>query len=153
MAIQFIVEDGTGKIDSTSYCTVAEYKQWLENKGEVTTETDSIIQARLNVGTEFIDGFNFLGTKADISNSLQFPRIGIKYYADNVIPIEVKKATMYAAENKDDLFAVNSGLRSISYGPVSKTFSGGVNASDKFQYITKVLKRLTITGSDIIRVN
>ncbi len=151
MAIQFVVEDGTSKSDATSYATVAEYKQWLENRGEATTDSDATIQARLNVAAEYVDSFNYIGTKTDIDQALEFPRIGLVIYDKDEIPREVKNAVFYAAQNYDDLFTVDSGIRSVSYGPVSKTYAGG--ASSKFDYITKSLKKFMITGVPLLRVN
>lgn len=153
MAIEFIVEDWTGKPNSTSYGTVAEYKQWLENRGEVTTMTDDEIKAKLNVATEFIDSLSFVGAKTSLNNSLEWPRCGILNITAVKQQNDIKKAMFYAALNQDDLFQVNDGLVSYSYGPVSKTYNQSQLNNSRFLYINKMLGNYLVHDSGLMRVN
>ena len=52
MSIQFVVEDGTGKSTATAYITVAEFKQYWENRGRTFTQNDATIQSWINQATE-----------------------------------------------------------------------------------------------------
>ena len=153
MAIEFIVEDWTGKSDSTSYGSVAEYKQWLENRGEVTTMTDDEIKAKLNVATEFIDSLSFVGAKTSSNNSLEWPRYGILNTTAAKQQSNIKKAMFYAALHQEDLFKVNDGLVSYSYGPVSKTYNSSQPNNNRFVYINKILKNYLVHDSGLMRVN
>ena len=49
MAVEFVLEDGTGKTDSTSYAAVADFRQYFENFGTTFTETDDEIKTWLKL--------------------------------------------------------------------------------------------------------
>ena len=160
MAVQFITEDGTGKSNATAYITVAEFKQYWENRGRSFTQTDATIQAWINQATEYIDGsFQFKGCQVLDSQALQFPRYGvIKFNGtiidSDIVPVQIKNSTAYIACQVGDSIILNSmqtNIKSETYGPVSKTFSGPESIS--FDYIKKQLQELIVSGNKIIRVN
>ena len=58
MAVTFTVETGTGASTATSYITVAELTQYLEDAGlTITLTTDAEKQAALNRMTLVLDSF------------------------------------------------------------------------------------------------
>ena len=65
--MSFIVEDGTGKKGATSYATVAFFKAYFADRAvDISTLSDSAIQALLIAATDFIDtrwGPHFLGSR------------------------------------------------------------------------------------------
>lgn len=166
MAIEFTTEDGTGKTTATSYLTVAEFRQYWENRGEsypedtppATTEDDKI-KGYINSATEFLDiTFRFKGIKVKEEQALEFPRYGVirrngRLIDSDKIPTDIKNACAYLAGMKAefDLNVVDNNIRSESYGPVSVAYAGGKSLS--FPYVSKLLADYVVSGNAIIRVN
>ena len=158
MAIQFIVENGTGLTNATSYVSVAEYKQYYENRGidySATAEAD--IQVKLNVATEYIDNnYNFIGKIANDDQALSFPRVGLSkngYAIDSdVIPQDLKDAVCYIADKvkNGNIEQVDDGVKSESFGPVSKTYSE--TGQRKFPILNKYLKPYIMAGAPLVRL-
>ena len=130
MAIEFIVETGAGLTNATSYVSIAEYKQYYENRGiDYTATADATIQAKLNIATEYIDNnYNFIGNISNDDQALSFPRVGLSkngYAIDSdVIPQDLKDAVCYIADKVKNghIEQVDDGVKSESFGPVSKTY-------------------------------
>jgi len=102
MAIQYEIEDGTGKADATSYASVAFIKQYWENiRYDFSTLTDLDFQAWGNKATKTLEGMYvnlWPGTRYSTSQSLSWPREDAIYFDeteidDDVVPIEVQNAT------------------------------------------------------------
>jgi len=160
MSIQFTVETGTGASTSTSYATVAQFKQYWENRGTTFSESDTIIEAWLNQATEYIDiNYKFEGEVVYSTQALEWPRVwtigkmNIAIDSDTV-PTEIINATCYLARQvKDgDLNSVDDGVKSISYGPVSKTYLKGSNSTE-YPAVRKLLRCFLISGNQLQRVN
>ncbi len=158
MTVQFVVEDGTGKSTATSYATVAQYRQYWENRGvDYSATAQSLIETKLNTATEYIDTtYTFDGTPLLTTQSLEWPRTDVLTGYDEPVsnasvPQRVIDATCYLAA-QDGLQFVDDGIASISYGPISKTFSrpGG---QKQFPVADKLLKEFILQGSRIMRVN
>lgn len=156
MTIQFVIEDGTAKTDATSYATVAQYRQYWENRGVDYSSTPlESIEARLNLATEYIDStYDFDGTRVDEDQALSWPRYDAtdrhgKYIDYETIPQRLIDATCYLAA-QDGLQFVDDGIKSLSYGGVSKTFG---NRGKKFPVADKLLSALVIQGVKLVRVN
>lgn len=160
MAIQFVVEDGTGKSTATAYITVAEFKQYWENRGTTLTDSDAIIQGWINCATEYLDStYNFLGEIYSDEQALQFPRVNIPdkqggMLDSTTIPQELKNACAYMAYQRKSgvLDKVGENISSESYGPVSKTYKGS-SLEVKYPLADKLLSRLVSSGCKMQRVN
>ena len=159
--MDFVVEDGTGKSDATSYATVDQYKQYWLNRGTVITDTNETIQAYLNNSTEYLDiSYTYKGERTNDDQALDWPRYYVEkekkgvYYENDEIPCEIVEATCYLAAkvSEGELNATTNNLRSYTIGPVSKTFSGSSNVTE-YTIIDKLLKHLIVHGNDIVRVN
>jgi len=159
MAIEFVVENGTGKNNATAYITVAEYKQYWENRGETITGTDAQLQPLIISATEFLDStYRFKGVTVKAGQSLEFPRYGVfkndgRIVESDIVPIPIKNACAYLAKMKSDyeLNTVSTNVRSESYGPVSKTYGG--DFKQVFTLVNKLLWDYIVSGNRIIRVN
>jgi len=107
MAIQFVVEDGSGKSDATSYISVADADQIIENFGLswVSGVTEDQKKIALNNAARYIDqkyyggwkGFKGSGTQA-----LQWPRFDVTdddgwTLATTDIPALLKQAVVQMA--------------------------------------------------------
>ena len=93
----FIVEDGTGLVDSNSYVTVQEYRDYATDRGkDVTAELDADIQGYLVEATDYMDlSYTFKGEPSTDTQALQFPRV-----IDTVdvgVPLKIKYATIEMA--------------------------------------------------------
>lgn len=160
MAIQFVVEDGTGKSTATAYITVADFKQYWENRGTTFTEADSAIQAWINCATEYIDStYKFIGEIYSDEQALQFPRINMLNKQGEIldyteIPIELKNACAYLAYQRRSgvLDKVGEDISSETYGPVSKTYKGS-SLIVKYPLADKLLSGLISSGCQLQRVN
>jgi len=107
--IEYIVEDGTGKVDSTSYVDISYIDQYAENMGYSDWSGYSlpVKQSYSNQATQYIDlSFNFSGIKTDSSQSLEFPRTDCyescikEYFENKEIPVKLKKAVCEIAINR-----------------------------------------------------
>ena len=95
-----IVEDGTGLANADSYASVAFADSYFANRMTSNWDSsDSHKEILLRLATDHIDivyGQRFKGAKSTLSQSLQFPRIGVAVdgfdLAENVVPIEVQRA-------------------------------------------------------------
>lgn len=113
MAIQFVVEDGTGLVTATSYISLADLKQLWENAGySYATLTDDQLSVLLNNATLSLDGQygdQYPGTRQSKSQALDWPRQDA-YDQDGyirsstLVPVEVERALSEMA------YAVNSGV-------------------------------------------
>jgi len=147
MAIQFVVENGTGKSDATSYLSVEGFRQYHENRGtDYSGESEGDIEAVLNIATEHIDNlYPYKGRVKESTQALEFPR---SYLVDrrfrdlsDVVPQEVKDATAIAAGYELDgnsLADLEEEVASRSMGPVSVTYK----ARGKRPQVTKRVERL-----------
>ena len=114
--MDFIVEDGTGLVDSTSYVDLTYADSYFENLGVTawTAFTTQEKQTYLNKATQFIDvrwGALLKGYPLTLEQALQCPRKGLSdaYYRElEGIPIQLKKATceyaIQASANNGELF-------------------------------------------------
>ena len=156
MAIEFVIEDGTAKADATSYASVAQYRQYWENRGvDYSAVALDTVQVNLNKATEYIDSnYDFDGYVVDDDQALQWPRCESYdrngYVIDSdTIPTKLIDAVCYMAA-QTGLNDALDGVTSISYGPVSKTFNG---QGKTFPVCDKLLKDVVIQGVKVVRVN
>jgi hypothetical protein len=90
-----IVETGAGLTNSNSYVSESDLATYASNRGVTITGTAAvlIIQAM-----DYLESRQFLGTKSDIDQALQWPRFGVEvdaYYVDSdEIPTLLKQAEM-----------------------------------------------------------
>lgn len=177
MAIEFVVEDGTGKTDATSYLSVAELDQGWENLGyDGSTLIEATKQVLLNVATKVVDGQygnRFPGVRRYVTQRLQWPRTDA-YYRDghkvayNSVPPEVKNAVLemaYASHSSVDLQPTNTEAGELEServsvaGAVSESksyFQGTARSHPKIAAVSDALTALLASspygGMDIVRV-
>lgn len=117
MAIQFVLEDGSGLTNSTTYADLAEAAQIVEDYGLSWKSgyTDDEKKVALNKATQYVDQRyygSWKGFRASQDQALLWPREDVcdddGWYVDsNVIPANLKKAVVEAAvyySNNDSLF-------------------------------------------------
>lgn len=107
MPVNFVVEDGTSKTDSTAYCDLDFVDNYSKRFSGVFSDLDEDIKkTAINKATRDIDIlFDFFGRRTRREQSLQFPRSNCldlefdDYYDENVIPEKLKKAVAELAVN------------------------------------------------------
>lgn len=114
MALTLIVEDGTIVANANSYLSVAEADSILEIDFRMwavwNPQATELKEQLLMMATRWLDEtYSFYGSRADndeneppVIQALEWPRSGARdcagqCIADAVIPIEIRKATAYAA--------------------------------------------------------
>lgn len=158
MAIEFVLEDGTGLSNSTSYVSVADFKQYWENRTvDYSTKTDAQVQGKLNEATQYIDNLNrYKGTVEQTTQALQFPRDGIinnkGVDVSGTVPIEVVYATCeiaaYSFTYSLDPAEQNS-IRSRTMGSLSVSFG---NSGETGAVIIRADKYLGVYTDNQLRV-
>ena len=77
----FVVEDGTGLSDATSFASVAELKAYLDDRGrDRSSFSDTQIQQALIRASDYIETrwrVRFKGRRLSADQALSFPRIGL----------------------------------------------------------------------------
>lgn len=170
--MSFVVEDGTGLPNATSYNTVQEIRDyWLSggSKGyvDLSPYSDNEIQAASNVATTYIDqNYCFRGGIKLTTQSLEWPRINVvdtsgREYPSDAVPLNVKAATSEYAYNqlinlstgglqpdRNPLGIVKSESKSV--GSLSKSVEyeeGTQNYSyKKLPYADNLLNKITTCG-------
>lgn len=105
MAIEIIVEDGTGKADANSYVDVATARQYATNRG-VELGDDDVIAAQLINATDYLLTFEceYVGYRTTDEQALSWPRTDAYYggcndkliCGPNEIPAQIKAAQCQA---------------------------------------------------------
>lgn len=163
MAIQFVLEDGTGLANATSYADEVEALQYLENLGREAVFAalpDADTQrAHLNKGTAYIDqkyGPQIRGTRAFRDQALNVPRTGARDNAgftilSDTVEAGLKAATIEAANRSaagTDLSpdtAAGAGVirrQKVKVGPIERDIAysgGGASTLPRFPAITRIL--------------
>lgn len=102
MAVQFVVEDGTGLATATAYLTTANADQYHENIGNDAwaDASDAEKQVAINVATQFVDlHYRFRGMKKLTTQALEWPRDALlsrtelEFIDEDSVPVEVERAT------------------------------------------------------------
>ncbi|WP_293383554.1 DnaT-like ssDNA-binding protein [Phenylobacterium sp. SCN 70-31] len=102
--MEFVVEDGTGLANATSYATVDEANTYFANLNNADWDySNTEVQAYLNQATYQVDltyASSFLGSKLTAEQALQFPRTPFTAndgFDRTGVPVEVKRATFEVA--------------------------------------------------------
>lgn len=92
MAINLVIEDGTGLPNSNTYVTVAEARQYALERGVTLSANDDAVAVQLIKAADYINSIEceFKSLRLSELQALAFPRVEIG------LPIAVKKAQMQA---------------------------------------------------------
>ena len=160
----FIVEDGTGLENSTSYVALdyastyaesffseADYITWSE-------ASDSSLERVLNRATMYLDStYQFLGEKSTTTQALQFPRAYLYNFKGDLIsgvPNDIKKAVCLAAirllngiNMSPDLERGGKVIRE-KIDVIDISYSEGAPATTRFLEIDNLLKASGLISSN-----
>jgi hypothetical protein len=156
----FEQETGTGSSTSNSYASVAQFEAYWTDRGtDYTATAQATKEAWLILATEYIDNYyKFEGSIVTETQALEWPRSGATgkggYSIDNdTIPTDLINATVWlASQSVNGLNPVDYGVKSESYGPVSKEYNKSSTMRD-YPVVRKLLKYFVISGNKLQRVN
>jgi hypothetical protein len=93
-----IVEDGTGKTNSNSYISEADFSTWLADRGITLTGDAGELLIKAN---DYLETLVFIGNKYSEAQALQWPRYNVHvdgfYIEPATIPKDLKTAQMQFA--------------------------------------------------------
>jgi len=159
MAIEFIVEDGTGLSTATSYVSIAEFQQYWTNRGtdytSAVTYPEVTLQGWLNEATAYADlTYCWGGSLSDDDQALAVPRIGwVDVYGrdlDASVPDFLKNGVCELAGKRkgvDPEASASVGIAAKRYGPVSVSYRGGGNGKTiKYPTAEKWFNKMMLCG-------
>lgn len=151
-----VVEDGTGKTDSNSYISEADFSTYANDRGVTISGTASILLVQ---AMDYIEQQKYKGIKNSSSQALQFPRSGVVidgYIQDSdSIPQLLRDAQCEVAiaidSGNNPLSNVERVLKRTKVGSIELEYSDG---SRDTVYLSAVENKLTklISGGRSINV-
>ena len=159
----FVVEDGTGKSDATSYISVADADAYWADRGEPTEwaaadntgKEQALVQA-----TSYLDAhYRWIsGTIGSTDQALGWPRDNAldkhgRYYDSDEVPAEVEAAVCELAQKVlegDTLITdVESRVTREKVGPIETEYgSGGSTGQTGYSFVDQLLAGLV--GSSLV---
>lgn len=144
------------------YAAATELVTYAADRGVVVSEDDARIE--LNKAQDYIDQtYDFIGEP--MQEDSEFPRSGTKYLED-VVPIAVKNATLYAAlmllqgveflEGKlatAQTKSVKIGVSGINEEYATNYKDGAVQDSVRLDVVTVLLRRAQLLDNSLSRLN
>nr|WP_315467149.1 DnaT-like ssDNA-binding protein [uncultured Undibacterium sp.] len=165
--MSLIVEDGTGKSDAESLCSLSDANAYHAARGNAAwgaLASDDLREQSLRKATDFITQMYRLkwqGIRSKVTQALDWPRISV-YIEDypvltTIVPTDVKNAcaelalkastTVLAADLKQ-------GVKSKKVGPIETVYDEHSNRSPRYLAVERMLEPYFKSGgSTLIQVN
>jgi len=157
----FIVEDGTGKDDATSYLSVAgadTYHTEHGNPSAWSSATDAVKEGALMQATRYLDGnFSWRGTILVSDQALGWPRTGAvddegRDIDDASVPMGVEEATALLAlyhlsTPLDASFSRGDQIRRQKVGSVEVEYDNYARPGTWMPFVRTVLKGMYVGGA------
>lgn len=162
MAVEFIIEDGTGVTDANTYLSLADARQVAENFGLTLPTDDEQAKVALIKGAAFLERYRYKGKALTDTQGLSFPRamlyVNCKLLPSNEVPKSILQAQVFGAA-----YSVQGDLRGTSDGrevasekldvlQVDYFRNGKSNAVIVAPEITDRLRDYVISGNYSVRV-
>ena len=159
----FVVEDGSGKSDATSYCSVADadtYHTEHDDPVAWSGATDAVKEGALMEATTWLDSeFKWKGRIANATQALGWPRSGASDNEDreeeaDVVPQKVIDATAWMALQHigtplDQSYARGGDIKRQKVGPLEVEFMDTARPGTWRPYVRRILNGLftNVAGS------
>ena len=155
-----IVEDGTGRADAESYCSVAEAAAYFTKRGRAD-DWDGVLdkEAALRSATDYLEQVyrgRWLGVRTTTAQALDWPRSGVPWLdsplgsrPDDEVPRELKNACAELAIRAGSSPLMEDQGRetaSESVGPISVTYREGSQRQQSYPAATTWLSSLVRSG-------
>lgn len=157
----FLVEDGTVVSNANSYISAADANTYLADRGSASSEWNSAStaarEALLIRATQYIDeSYDWIGYLVETTQPLNWPRLDA-YDSDwrdynRTIPDNLKNAVAemanWIAANGDPQpnIARSNYTKREKVGSIEIEYQDGAPAETDFPFVSKLLRRLTISG-------
>ena len=142
MAIELVVENGTGLTDANSYSALASANSYHIERGNTAwaAATESDRKESLIKATQYLDGrygLWWIGKRKSAGQALDWPRRWALFeqsgeYLSDTVPEQVKRATAEAAltaittDLEPDLKR-GGGIQRVTVGPITEQYASGAN--------------------------
>lgn len=145
------------------YASSQELIDYAAERGVVVSDDDA--RTILNKAQDYIDTEYFFKGEA-VNVDSEFPRTGLEHYADDVVPLPVKRATLYAAlmlaqgveflEGK--LADSQTKMVTIATGRITEEYAtnyqdGATQSAIKLDGVTILLRKAGLLDEDMAIIN
>jgi hypothetical protein len=146
----FVVEDGTGLTNATSYVTVLEaddYAEFVKNEDWLAFD-DEDKEYSLIIAAQFLDNLlTWQSSLLNVEQSLNFPRVEFKDKNGRTVSgvpnvIKTAQIQLAIASNEEELSYNISRLKSQSWGNASETYAGDFIEENTVYNIRSLLSSL-----------
>lgn len=129
MAINLIVEDGTGLTNSNTYASIIEVKEFAANRGVTLSVNDDDVAVQLIKAADYINSLEceFKSLRLKDSQALAFPRVTIG------LPNAVKNAQMQAVIEQANGFDLMPTVNASNYVTKEKVGDLEITYADPIQ--------------------
>lgn len=140
MAIEIVVEDGSGKPDANAYVSVEDARAYAVARGVELPENDDEVAALLIKATDYLESFacKYQGHKASSSQALEWPRrgaiIGCEAFPSDQIPKGLKSAQSLAVLIQNEGLVLQPNVTAQDYvveetvGPITTKYANPIQA-------------------------
>jgi len=154
MAATLIEEDGTGKTNSNTYITLAEYNTYLDERGLTDAGSDDAKTGRIIQAKDWLEAQaeRYQGTKNSDAQALVWPRSWVEVYSYSItsteIPQQLKDAQAQLTFDSStvDIYNVNDGQaivkEKVDVLEVQYSDNGVVNLQPIFAKVNALLDPL-----------
>ena len=155
-----VVENGSVVAGANSYVTLAEYRDWANARGIVSSDSDAILERQVLRAMDYFEQLLFIGNKANENQPLQWPRTEALidgYYADATeIPVQVRRALYEAIKVEGDGYSEwNSQERRTlreKVGDIEIEYADNSENRTVTPALTSALSKLVLGATSVSRV-
>lgn len=159
-----IIEDGSIVPNANSYVTAAEYMAWADNRFGVGRSTapkcDDEVEPSILRAMDYFEGQNFIGTKKQSDQPLQWPRDGVYidgfYQSNSSIPKEVKLSIYelaYAEElGNGELNTVDRKVKKQKVSSIEVEYADNSSSTVSNVSVPNAMRKLLAYGGSTNRV-
>ena len=155
-----VIEDGSGKVEATSYADVAETRAYADARGFDLPAEDAKVEQHLILAAEYLNSKNWKGTQTNPFQRLAWPRSNVWLYTFEIkkdeIPLLVKEAQMRlvcemhkGVELQPNFTSAQ--VQSEQVGPISTSYFEAPAMRPAITAVDDMLTRLTV-GSNGLKV-
>lgn len=151
--MSLIVEDGTGKSDAESLCSLADANAYHTARGNAAwaaIATDDLREQNLRKATDFITQMYRLkwqGMRVKVAQSLDWPRLNVLVddypVQTTIVPVAVKNACAeLALKSSTTVLAADlkQGVKSKKVGPIETVYDEHSNRSTRYLTVERMLE-------------
>lgn len=155
-----VVEDGTGRADAESYCSVAAATAYHAARGNAAWAAladDTVREQLLRKATGFMASYGWKGTRVAGAQALDWPRIGVAangfLVPSDVVPLAVQQACAelaLRAASADLAPDLGPLATRVKVGPIEEEYAEGGRQSTVYVAVSIMLGAYLAGGSGSI---